>query len=187
MCKIEHNNNFGAGRFCSRSCACKYSSIINSKNKNLKISKALLEYNNKKEKKIYKHVCEQCNNEFETNKIIRKNRPKHCINCKRVVIHKKNIKDCDSIMQLAKRTIAKILKRANICCSICGWDKTSLDMHHIIPKSKNGTNEHSNLIALCPNCHRLAHENKIDKEKLIENNLTLRFANWKEFYAISNC
>jgi hypothetical protein len=32
-----------------------------------------------------------------------------------------------------------------------------LHIHHIVPVFCGGTNERSNLIALCPNCHAAAH------------------------------
>lgn len=51
-------------------------------------------------------------------------------------------------------------------CMVCGWNKTSCDTHHIIPKSKNGLNSLKNAVILCPNHHRLAHENKITIDEL---------------------
>jgi 5-methylcytosine-specific restriction endonuclease McrA len=57
-----------------------------------------------------------------------------------------------------------------IACEVCY--ATSVDIHHIIPRSKFGSKrkaeqDHvSNLIALCRDCHNLAHENKITKEQL---------------------
>lgn len=48
-------------------------------------------------------------------------------------------------------------------CRICGFDKLGwTHLHHIIPKSKGGTDYKSNLIALCPNCHYLVHAGKLD-------------------------
>jgi 5-methylcytosine-specific restriction endonuclease McrA len=50
-------------------------------------------------------------------------------------------------------------------CQICGWDKDSCDVHHIVAKSKGGKNTLLNGIVLCPNDHRLANRGKIlDKE-----------------------
>ena len=42
-------------------------------------------------------------------------------------------------------------------CSICGWDKAKCDIHRLIPKSKGGKYEKSNVISVCPNCHRILH------------------------------
>lgn len=62
-----------------------------------------------------------------------------------------------NIMQLSSRTLSKLLNRLGISCFKCGWDKASCDVHHIIPKKVGGTDDHSNLTVLCPNCHREAH------------------------------
>ena len=51
-------------------------------------------------------------------------------------------------------------------CEICGWNKTTLDLHHIIPLSNNGIHKEENLIALCPNCHRLVHNGFISDEEI---------------------
>ncbi len=39
----------------------------------------------------------------------------------------------------------------------CGA-KHFLEVHHIVPRSRGGTNHESNLITLCSSCHRLAYE-----------------------------
>lgn len=48
-------------------------------------------------------------------------------------------------------------------CCVCGWNKARCEIHHIIPKSKGGTSSPNNLIVLCPNCHKLAHLNKLEE------------------------
>ena len=90
-----------------------------------------------------------------------------------------------TILDLSKRTVQKILKRANLSCSICGWNQASCDIHHIIPKSKNGTDRMENLIVICPNCHRSIHthgEKYISTSSLNEKSLNLTFPNWLEYY-----
>lgn len=72
----------------------------------------------------------------------------------------------ENILDLSSRTTSKILHRLKIKCCICRWDEASLDIHHIIEKRNGGSNSHDNLTLLCPNCHRLIHNNKIDKTKL---------------------
>jgi hypothetical protein len=43
-------------------------------------------------------------------------------------------------------------------CEKCGNENYNiLQVHHIIEKSKGGTNEFSNLLLLCPNCHMTEH------------------------------
>ena len=47
-----------------------------------------------------------------------------------------------------------VLKRDNRKCRICGKEGSG-QIHHIIPKSKGGTDKFSNLITLCGRCHML--------------------------------
>jgi len=47
-------------------------------------------------------------------------------------------------------------------CVLCGWRLGRCDIHHIILRSKGGSNESSNLIRICPNCHRLVHQKIIN-------------------------
>jgi 5-methylcytosine-specific restriction endonuclease McrA len=65
---------------------------------------------------------------------------------------------------------------------MCGWDETSLDIHHIVERKNGGSNEMSNLIAVCPNCHRKAHEKKYSKDQLFEKSLDKKLPNWYELY-----
>lgn len=85
----------------------------------------------------------------------------------------------DNLYSLSTRTIQKIIQRMKINCSNCGWDKTTCDIHHIVPRSKGGTNAHVNLTILCPNCHRLAHENKLTKFTNLEQQVGEQ---WREYY-----
>lgn len=45
-------------------------------------------------------------------------------------------------------------------CEICGRNGIT-ESHHIISKSLGGTNQKSNLVDLCPNCHSDVHFGKI--------------------------
>ncbi len=58
-------------------------------------------------------------------------------------------------------------------------ENASCDVHHIIPKKCGGTNEHSNLTVLCPNCHREAHEHNQRDFVSIE---TVLGDSWKDHY-----
>jgi hypothetical protein len=44
-------------------------------------------------------------------------------------------------------------------CEICGWNETVCDAHHLVPRKSGGLNTVKNSIVLCPNHHRLAHNN----------------------------
>lgn len=43
-------------------------------------------------------------------------------------------------------------------CERCGWKEARCDAHHRIPKAQGGLHTISNGIVLCPNCHRVEHE-----------------------------
>jgi len=44
----------------------------------------------------------------------------------------------------------------------------NLDVHHIIPWKACKEHKADNLIALCPNCHRAAHDGSIDRKSLFK-------------------
>lgn len=54
---------------------------------------------------------------------------------------------------------AGVLREANYCCQICGLSGVALDVHHIVPLAKGGTNEFGNLKAICHDCHQAQHAN----------------------------
>jgi len=144
-----------------------------------KISGSLKErWKNIKLNTIYK--CEKCGKSFTTERKIRKDRKVRCDNCKRTVPYVK-IHPSD-ILQISSRTASKILKRAKVRCSICEWNKASLDLHHIKNKKAGGLDNHSNLIPLCPNCHRLVHEKLIDLTKYKNKTLNKVLLNWSQYY-----
>ena len=51
-----------------------------------------------------------------------------------------------------------------------------VDIHHIVPWSKCKEHNYENLIALCPNCHRLADRGRIDRKSLRMYKANLRYA-----------
>ena len=190
-CGKEHDGSFGSGRFCCKSCSISYVNkhrILDREKINKKISEALKKYNKENPKEIiyYDYICEKCGKSFKSQKI-RNGRHIYCNDCKHKVIHYKDINSLTSIKDLSKRTITKILLRANKGCSICGWNESTCDIHHIIPKSKGGNNENNNLIIVCPNCHRIIHtSNKYSTEFLQEHSIEKEFYNWRDFYYPSN-
>jgi 5-methylcytosine-specific restriction endonuclease McrA len=61
------------------------------------------------------------------------------------------------------------MKRMHLSCFYCGFKPPkgiSLDVHHILSKKDNGTDDNENLTYICPNCHRLVHSGIIDKKEL---------------------
>lgn len=45
-------------------------------------------------------------------------------------------------------------------CKICKKESSSLEKHHILPKSLGGTDCEDNLISICSNCHEKIHDVK---------------------------
>ena len=84
-----------------------------------------------------------------------------------------------SILDFSRRTVTKIIERLNLGCFECNWNETPGDLHHIVPKSKGGSDSHSNISYLCPNCHRKAHRGMITKFVSLEEKIGDK---WKEHY-----
>jgi 5-methylcytosine-specific restriction endonuclease McrA len=76
--------------------------------------------------------------------------------------------ECDAAMAepggrntitIPPRTRRAVLARDRHRCRTPGCHHTRfLEVHHIVPRSRGGTNEAANLITLCSACHRLWHE-----------------------------
>ena len=68
---------------------------------------------------------------------------------------------------IPKEIRRKVLIEAGHRCAIHTCANTSnLDLHHIKPWSQCKEHQADNLIVLCPNCHRLAHDGSIDQKSL---------------------
>jgi predicted HNH restriction endonuclease len=88
---------------------------------------------------------------------------------KRLALAPKKAKYCMTQVRVFDRNpdvVAEVLLRAEGICEACKskapFAKKSngepyLEVHHIIPLSKNGDDTVKNAIALCPNCHREKH------------------------------
>ncbi|MGP6421392.1 HNH endonuclease [Pseudomonas putida] len=59
-----------------------------------------------------------------------------------------------------------VLVEAGHRCAIPRCNQTELDVHHIVPWETCRKHEYSNLIALCPLCHRRVHNGEIDRKAL---------------------
>ena len=51
-----------------------------------------------------------------------------------------------------------------ILCEACS--RQAVDIHHIKYKSRGGTDDISNLIALCRKCHEMAHNEQLNESDL---------------------
>jgi len=79
-------------------------------------------------------------------------------------------KICDDHIRqgISKNTANAVKKKTDWKCAICGGEINNI--HHIIPKSDRGSDKISNLIGLCTECHKKAHngsfgnQNGYDKE-----------------------
>lgn len=65
-------------------------------------------------------------------------------------------------------------------CAVCGWSIPTwrpfyakhepaggCHVHHIVSVCDGGTEDASNLILLCPNCHKMAHVGLLEKDELL--------------------
>ena len=99
------------------------------------------------------HACKSCEKTFKS----KSNHAKYC---------SKACKDLSTEKTLPKHRYhlsAIIRKKYGLLpCFSCGWDKAVCDLHHVIPRTKGGRDIESNLVLLCPNCHRLVHNKLID-------------------------
>jgi len=62
----------------------------------------------------------------------------------------------------------EVLARDRHCCRRKGCNHNRfLEIHHIVPRSRGGTHDPSNLVTLCSSCHRLWHEKGGDLTSLL--------------------
>ena len=71
-----------------------------------------------------------------------------------------------SIPQATKRAV--LLEAGHRCAIPTCRNTANLDIHHIVPWETCREHKSENLIVLCPNCHRLAHDGSIDKIALLK-------------------
>ena len=107
---------------------------------------------------------------------------KHTDDDKRRIAQTKYLKNPVNIYDVSSRTRTKIIQRLGIGCSQCGWNEAHGDLHHIVSKKLGGTNDDDNLSYLCPNCHRLAHENKITRLKSLTEQTTELNDSWRNYF-----
>lgn len=69
----------------------------------------------------------------------------------------------------------RVLVEAGHRCAIPTCRHIDVDVHHIVPWETCSEHEYENLIALCPNCHRMAHQDRIDRKSLRIYKANLRY------------
>lgn len=128
-----------------------------------------------------KRLCKVCQTKFEVRKKQQENREVCSKLCARKIQWKGTFNP-KTILECSSRTVTKILKRiGKMKCTMCSWDKGTCDIHHIKGKKIENPNHHSNLTLVCPNCHRLIHEKKIELDQLVTLEQFLGDT-WKEGY-----
>jgi hypothetical protein len=73
----------------------------------------------------------------------------------------------------------RVLVEAGHRCAIPTCRYIDVDVHHIVPWATCRQHKYENLIALCPNCHRRADLEEIDRKSLRLYKSNLRFAHDK--------
>lgn len=68
-------------------------------------------------------------------------------------------------MPISKKISDEVIRRASYRCSRC--QSLPVELCHIIPMRDGGTDNINNLIALCPNCHRMYANGNINREQII--------------------
>jgi hypothetical protein len=91
------------------------------------------------------------------------------------------LKNPKNLYELSSRTRIKILERLEISCSQCDWNDCIGDLHHIKGRKIEDCHNHNNLSYLCPNCHRLVHNDLIPIENLITMEEQIG-DKWKKYY-----
>ena len=141
-CNIEHNNNYGSGRFCSEKCARGFSS----KEKRLEINKKVsLKLKGRKVGHgfTFGHVMQQGY------------RDKMLVSLNQTYRDKMLNTDCQFLgKKLRKR---KVMEEQGNKCALCGipeeWNGKTLclELDHIDGNSDDNTRK--NIRIICPNCH----------------------------------
>ena len=68
------------------------------------------------------------------------------------------------------------LVRDKYTCQCCGKKNCRVEAHHIVFRSKNGSNDLENYITLCEDCHKAVHSGEIELKLKGKRKSTLRYA-----------
>lgn len=126
-------------------------------------------------------TCLRCGKEFEP----KSGSQKYCSpKCGRKVAAEKSLDWIKYRNKIKSKINPDILIAYDFRCAVCGWSlepkgntekylhSHGCEFHHITPVKDGGTNDLSNLIVLCPNCHKKAHYGYLSEQELRQCTLT---------------
>jgi 5-methylcytosine-specific restriction endonuclease McrA len=89
--------------------------------------------------------------------------------CNQVFLKRPNAKycsdECRQAVCRANNTTLRKLYLKNYCekCGVRGLDECQYELHHLIARADGGTDDPSNLVTLCSNCHSL--QTKLERQR----------------------
>lgn len=104
-------------------------------------------------------ICPICGSTFLAGKSRAKTCSRACSNKSRTGTIYNRTRSLDLSVQGQALRQRLIRVRGN-ACEVCGYNIVAcLQTHHIIPKARKGTDDLSNVLLVCPNCHSEIHHN----------------------------
>lgn len=138
-------------KLCGKACYKRPNELRQAQYKALYCSKSCYHQDHPPKKK----TCPVCSEEYvghSQNTCSRK-----CANIKRTGI-KYNQGQLNNKAKKHKDIKSKLIELRGKQCELCPYDNVNvLQVHHIVEKSKGGTDEENNLLLICPNCHCTIH------------------------------
>lgn len=126
-------------------------------------------------------ICPVCGGYYTP----RGNRQKYCSpKCARAAATEKGYDRIKARTALKAKQNPYLLYAFNFECAVCKWSLGGFDFggkievargcefHHITPVAEGGKNDESNLVLLCPNCHKKAHAGLLTREELRRHTFT---------------
>jgi len=117
-----------------------------------------------RKKDLFFEICDECGTQLPTHRVNRGlTTCSPACNAKKWERIKEAERTAKGIRPLFWNTFKfECFKRDDYTCQECG-SKNKLECHHIKPIALGGTNELSNLITLCHDCHSKAHPTELRK------------------------
>jgi len=102
-------------------------------------------------------ICEHCNSKFNAKTTKQRFCSHSCSNSSRKGINYDGLNSKNRALKSKRLKFLLAQDRAPLC-EHCSHDNYNiLEAHHIIERCNGGTDELSNLLLLCPNCHSTIH------------------------------